>query len=206
MYTRVTRVKAGPDGIDRAIETFEQKVVPGLRSQPGYLGAVLIVYRGAGEASGITLWESLDALNATEAFNVDLRRQVTAGGAAHILDTDRYERVIQEISGELKTPYYVRSNELYIQPDKIEALIGFMRDRVPSITSQKGCRVLAMNVNRMTGRCLLTTAWATAEDREASEAAVSGMRKEAGDLAGSQPTVRLGEVVFAEVRQPVKPT
>jgi heme-degrading monooxygenase HmoA len=206
MYTRVTSVKAGPDGIDKATAAFEQNVVPGLRSQRGYQGAVLILYREAGEATGITMWDSLEALNASEAFNMELRRQVTASGAARILDVDRYETVIQEIIGEPKTPHYVRSNELYIQPDKIEALIGFMRDRVQAITSQKGCNALVMNVNRMTGHCVLNSAWATAEDREASETAVSGVRKEAGELAGSQPTVRVGEVPFAELRQPVKPT
>ncbi|HYZ00573.1 MAG TPA: hypothetical protein VFA92_03685, partial [Candidatus Binatia bacterium] len=164
------------------------------------------LYREAGEATGITMWESLDALNASEAFNVGLRSQVTESGAAHVVDVDRYDTVIQEIVGEPKTPHYVRSNELYVQPDKIEALIGFMRDRVQAITSQKGCNALVMNVNRMTGHCVLNSAWATAEDREASETAVSGVRKEAGELAGSQPTVRVGEVPFAELRQPVKPT
>jgi hypothetical protein len=58
----------------------------------------------------------------------------------------------------------------------------------------------------MTGRCILRSVWQTAEDREASEAGVSGLRKEVADLAGHEPTVKLGEAAFIEIRQPVRPS
>lgn len=79
-----------------------------------------------------------------------------------------------------------------------------MREQVAAITSQKGCRAVLMGVNRMTGHSFVNSVWATEEDREASEGRVSGMRQGAGSLAGAEPAVRLGEVVFVEMRQPVK--
>ena len=94
-----------------------------------------------------------------------------------VLDVERYEMVIEQAAGESRTPDYVRVNDLCVEPDRIDALVAFLRERVPSITSQRGCRALLMGVNRMTGRCFVSTVWATAEDRLASEAAVIGLRQ-----------------------------
>ena len=204
MYLRVANVKAAPEEIDKAIGAFEQQVVPGARTQPGYMGAALIVDRQTGEAAGITRWESLEALNASERFTLEARRQIVASGVANILDVDRYEMVIEEALGEASAPGYIRINEFYMQPDRIDALTAFMRERVAGITSQKGCRAVLMGVNRMTGHSFVNSVWATADDRQASEAGVSGLRQEAGSLAGAEPAVRLGEVAFVEMRQPVK--
>ena len=205
MYVRVVSIRAGGDGIDRVGAAFEQHVVPPARTQPGYMGAALVVYRQTGEATGLTRWETLGALNATEQSTLETRRHLTANQVEDILDVDRYEMVIEQATAEARAPAYVRVNELYVDPGRIDALVAFMRERVPSITSQPGCRALLMGVNRMTGRCFVNTVWATAEDRQASEAAVSGIRQEAGSLVGAEPAVSLGEVVFVEIRQPVKP-
>jgi hypothetical protein len=53
----------------------------------------------------------------------------------------------------------------------------------------------------MTGRCLANSIWETASDRGASEAAIAGSRREAGEVAGAQPTVTLAEVAFVEMKQ-----
>lgn len=205
MYVRVVDVRAGADGIARLEAAFAEHVVAAARTQPGYLGAALILRRHTGEATSVTRWGSLDALNATEQLTVETRRQLTATRIADVLDVDRYELVIQEAHGEVRVPAYIRGNELYTRPDGIDALVAFVRERVPAITRRRGCRSLLMGVNRMTGRCFVSSVWATAEDRQAGEAAFDGIREQSGAPTGTEPTVSLGEVVFVELERPVEP-
>ena len=204
MYARVTSVKLAPDKLEQGIATFEQRVVPGARQQAGYAGAALIVNRETGESSGIFYWDSLESLNGSEQETTQRRTEVTGSLGAAVLDVDRFEMVIFEraaAAGEPKSGTFARLNELYAQPAKIEELIAFMRRSASSVLQQQGCRALLMGVNRMTGRSVVTSVWETAADREASEAAVTGLRKEAGELAGQQPTVTVGEIAFVELKQ-----
>jgi heme-degrading monooxygenase HmoA len=203
MYVRITSVKSAPDRIEQGIANFEQQVVPAVRQQPGYAGAALLVNRDTGEAAGVTYWESLDALNASEEMGIQARSQAAGSMEADVLDVDRFEMVIAErVAGEAKSHTFARVNQLYAQPGRIDELIAFMRDNAASVIQQKGCRALLMGVNRMTGRCFVNSIWESAADREASEAAVTGLRKKAGEVAGGQARVTLGEVAFVELKQP----
>jgi len=204
MYVRVTSVRSAPDKLEQGIAAFEQQVVTAIRQQPGYMGAVLSVNRDTGEASGITYWDTLDALNASEQLSTRRRVEATGGVGAAVMDVDRFEVVImQRAAGvtEARSGTVVRMNELYARPENADAAIAFMRERASVVLEQKGCRAIVMGVNRMTGRSFVTSVWETAADREASEAAVAGLRKEAGEVAGGQATVTLGEVAFAELKQ-----
>jgi heme-degrading monooxygenase HmoA len=203
MYVRITGVKSTPDRIEQGIANFEQQVVPAVRQQPGYMGAALLVNRDTGDATGVTYWESLDALNASEEMGIQARTQAAGSMEAEVLDVDRFEMVIAErLAGEAKSHTFARANQLYAQPGRIDELIAFMRDNAASVMQQKGCRALLMGVNRMTGRCFVNSIWESAADREASEAAVTGLRKKAGEVAGGQASVTLGEVAFVELKQP----
>jgi hypothetical protein len=104
-------------------------------------------------------------------------------------------------AGEPRSGTFARPNELYAQPAKVDELISFMRRSTSSVLQQQGCRALVMGVNRMTGRSMVTSVRETAADREASEAAVTGLRKEAGELAGGGPSVALREIAFVELKQ-----
>jgi heme-degrading monooxygenase HmoA len=204
MYVRIASVKLPRDRLEQGITTFEQQVVPTARQQAGYAGAALILNRETGEASGVTYWDSLGSLNASEQQTTRRRAEVTGSIGAAVLDVERFEVAIFERSaaaGEPRSGTFARVNELYAQPAKADELIAFMRRSASSVLQQQGCRALVMGVNRMTGRSFVTSIWETAADREASEGAVTGLRKEAGEVAGGQPTVTLGEIAFVELTQ-----
>jgi quinol monooxygenase YgiN len=67
MYARVTTVQLAPDKVDEAIRIYQESVIPAAQQQQGYRSTLLVTDRASGKGMAITVWESLDALNASEA-------------------------------------------------------------------------------------------------------------------------------------------
>jgi len=57
-----------------------------------------------------------------------------------------------------------------------------------------GCIGLSMLVDRDSGRCIVTTAWATEEAMHASEAGVRASRERAAEIFGGMPEVAMYEI------------
>ncbi len=204
MYGRMTRIQIPPDAIEKGIAFFKENVVPNARSTSGNGGAVLLVDRKAGAAIGITLWETTQALNASEQFGISSRTQSAAATGGSIVTVDRYEQVIADRPQPPKAAgTFVRLNSLAGTPDRIDNVINFMQKQVlPVLQAQKGYRAAVMNVDRMTGRSTVSTVWDTMADLEASEPSVSGLRRDAADAAGaSDVKVEIFETAFAEIKQ-----
>lgn len=204
MYVRGTAVKTAPEKLNATIANFEQAVVPGLRKLPGYLGATLSVDRQTGEGIAVTIWESLAAMNAAEQAATQARRQSAEATGGQIVDVDRFEvTAMHRAPGATPGPGFARLNSFYGDLDKIPGSVEFVTSKViPLVSQQKGFRSLISGVNRMTGRAFLTTSWATAADRDATESGVSATRQEAARVAGAEHLeVRPLEIVFSEVKQ-----
>ncbi len=204
MYGRMTRIQTTPDAVEKGIAFFKETVVPGAKSTPGNAGAVLLVDRKKGTAVGITLWETAQALNASEQFGISSRTQSAAATGGSIVNVHRYEQVIADRPQPPKAGAFVRLNTVAGTPDKIENAIKFIQKQVlPALQSQKGYRALMMNVDRTTGWSTVSTVWDTQADLEASESKVSSLRRDAADAAGaSDVKVEIFETAFAEIKQP----
>lgn len=206
MFARVTTVRIDPARVEQAIASFKERVAPMARSAPGYAGIALLVDRDTGEGFGVTYWDSVADLNAAEQLGQEGRRQTTETVGAEVVDVDRFEMVLINRAAEPSAPVFSRVNQLYADPQRIDETIAFLRDRaLPTLSALKGYRSLLMGVNRMTGRCVVTSNWATTEDRAASEAAVVDWRRQAATIAGAKDVeVRLLEVPFVEIKQPTR--
>ncbi len=205
MYTRATRVQSPPDGIEKGIAYFKEKVVPAAKAAPGNAGAVLLVARKTGSAVGITLWETAQALSASEQMGITSRTQSAAAMGGSIVNVERFEQVIQDRAQPPKAGVFVRFNTVAGTPQRIDNAIKFMEKQLPVVRAQKGYRALLMNVDRMTGRSTVATVWDTLADLEASEPKVSGLRRDAADAAGATDVkVEIFEAAFAEVKQTTK--
>ena len=80
---------------------------------------------------------------------------------------------------------YARSTTIKGDPAAIDSLIAFVRDEVmPAITAMDGSVGMSLLVDRDTGRCIATSSWETEEARNASFAALSGMRSKGADILG----------------------
>lgn len=205
MYIRATRVQSPPDAIEKGIAYFKEKVVPAAKAAAGNGGAVLLVDRKTGSGVGITLWETAQALSASEQMGITSRTQSAAAMGGSIVNVERFEQVIEDRAQPPKAGVFVRLNTLAGTPQRIDNAIKFMEKQLPVVRAQKGYRALLMNVDRMTGRSTVATVWDTLADLEASEPKVSGLRRDAADAAGATDVkVEIFEAAFAEVKQTTK--
>ena len=205
MFVRLTRVQNQLDRLDDGIANYQQQLLPRARDLPGFEGAVLLVDRTSGAGVSVTYWESEEALRASEQGAETLRTQASQTTGATVRDIDRFELVLVERTAPPQANTFVRINDVRSTPDKMDPMIQFAREQVlPTIRNQPGCRAGILGVNRQSGRMFLASVWATAADREASEAAVREQRRQGGQIAGTdQVQVELYEVAVAEVSQAV---
>ena len=184
MFIRATRIQTPPDKVDAAIANFKQQVLPAARSAPGNAGAALLVNRETGVGIGITYWDSAKALATNEQMGIKTRTATP------------------------KADTFIRINTLNADPDKVDALTVFVRNKVlPVLKPLKGFRSVIMGVDRQTGRSTVATTWDTLADLKASEDRISALRKESAKAAGVTSAdgveVEIFEVPAIEVTQAV---
>jgi heme-degrading monooxygenase HmoA len=66
MFARVTTVYIKPDRVDKAIEIFNNSIIPAAREQDGYQGANVLVDRESGKGIVITFWKTEEKAIANE--------------------------------------------------------------------------------------------------------------------------------------------
>lgn len=89
MHARVSRF--GGSGGPGASRPSAEDVLPTLRSMDGFRGLISLVDQAGGDAMTITLWESEDAMGATEAKADEMRRQMADAAGDEIRGVERYE-------------------------------------------------------------------------------------------------------------------
>jgi heme-degrading monooxygenase HmoA len=90
---------------------------------------------------------------------------------------------------------YARTNTVMADPKAIDEGIANVRDEVmPLVQGMDGFIGLSMLADRDSGRCIVTTAWATEEAMHASEQGVRASREKAGQIFGGMPEVKEYEI------------
>ena len=88
---------ADPARKDEVIEWVRERVLPTLESQDGFAGYIGLYDSDRQMAGGITLWESPDALRASEEQANQLRQRAAEGAASRIVGIERYEVALAEL-------------------------------------------------------------------------------------------------------------
>lgn len=65
MYARTIKAALVPGRADDAIRTYEEKVLPLLQQQRGYVRSTMLIDRQKNEAMTITIWDSKEEATAT---------------------------------------------------------------------------------------------------------------------------------------------
>ncbi len=92
---------------------------------------------------------------------------------------------------------YARSTTVMGDPGNIDAGIAYVRDEVmPALTGMDGCVGMSMLVNRTSGRCIVTSSWATEDAMQATTQMVSSLRTRAAEILGGPQYVDVWEVAI----------
>jgi quinol monooxygenase YgiN len=90
---------------------------------------------------------------------------------------------------------YARSTTFKDRPEAIDDAISMVQAEVmPAVQDMAGCVGLSMLVDRSSGSCIVTTAWASWPDLESSAPRVAPMRDRAHRLFGTRPEIRVWEI------------
>ena len=100
MFARVTTIgEAPPERLDDMTHEIREHVLPALRQQDGFSGFLVLLERASGKVLGLTLWESEQAMNATEEAAYWLRVFSAEAAGGMITEVERYEVIISEVKG-----------------------------------------------------------------------------------------------------------
>ena len=97
MYARVTTLEGPPDKIDDATRHVREQTLPQLQQMDGFEGFVTLVDRQSGKQLAVALWESEEALRATEEAVSSVRSGVAEAAGATVAGVERYEVAVFEV-------------------------------------------------------------------------------------------------------------
>ena len=95
MFARVTTFQGSPDRIDEAARRLQEQAVPFARQLSGFKNACWLADRQTGQVLVVTLWESAEAMRASEAQIEPRRKEIAAALGATIQGTAEYEVIAQ---------------------------------------------------------------------------------------------------------------
>jgi heme-degrading monooxygenase HmoA len=201
MFTRITWATVAPDKIDdlvAAVQTAKQSI----SQHDGYRGTALLVNRTTGGAAAITYWETAGAMLASEETASQARATTQSSvNALRITEIDRLEMVIEERLVPPQPGGFLRVNDTRADPTKLDAAVAALRDVLPVLKAQPGLRAVIVGVNRETGRIIASSAWNSAAERDASDAAIAPQREKVRQSANAESVkVELYESVLLELK------
>ena len=100
MYARVTSAELTPENVETFVSMIRDQVIPRVQGMPGFKGGYWLVDRSTGKGLGVTLFESEEALDATEDQATRLRDEVSRGSGLPVPSFRRYEVVASIGSAE----------------------------------------------------------------------------------------------------------
>jgi hypothetical protein len=90
---------------------------------------------------------------------------------------------------------HARSTTIRAHPESLDAGIALIRDEImPEVLDLEGCVGMSMLVDRMTGYCIITTAWQSEEAMNATAQRVQPLRERVADVLGGRPQVDVWEI------------
>ena len=92
MFARIGSWQGTPDELDRWISRAREHVKPAIRQDPGLEAVYWLVDREAGKGLIVTLWESQEAMVASEQARLQ-RQTATSAATGASVTTERYEVV-----------------------------------------------------------------------------------------------------------------
>ena len=96
MHARVSTLEGSPDKMDEATRQVREEALPQLRQMDGFKGFVALGDRQSGKLVGISLWESEEAMRATEEAVSSSRSEAAEAAGGSVAGVERYEVAVFE--------------------------------------------------------------------------------------------------------------
>jgi hypothetical protein len=96
---------------------------------------------------------------------------------------------------------YAKSVTYQARPETIDEGVAYVRDEaMPALTAMDGWTGLSMISDRESGRCIITTAWSTKEERDASDQLMMAKRERGAEIFGAEPSVDVWDIAVVHHR------
>ena len=95
MFARVTTAQGSPDQLDQAVRYIQEQIIPAARQQRGFQGSYWLVDRQSGKVVAVALWESEEAMRASEGAMEQSRSQSAQDLGVTMQSVERYEVIAQ---------------------------------------------------------------------------------------------------------------
>jgi heme-degrading monooxygenase HmoA len=93
MHARVTRLEGSPDRVDTGIKMINEQIIPEAKKISGFAGGYWCIDRSTGKGVSLTLWESEEAMKASEDRAAQMRKDAADEMGAADMMVERYEVV-----------------------------------------------------------------------------------------------------------------
>jgi heme-degrading monooxygenase HmoA len=97
VYARVSTFEGSPEQIDEGLRYLREEILPTGKEDPGFKGPIALGDRQSGKMLSITLWESEEAMRATEQDANQLRSAWAQTSGQEIASVERYEVGLFEV-------------------------------------------------------------------------------------------------------------
>jgi heme-degrading monooxygenase HmoA len=97
MHARMTTMEGSSERLAEGLREIREDVLPQLQQQDGFKGFVVFDNRQSGELIGFSLWESEQAMQASEEVGERTRRESAETMSDTIAGVERYEVALFEV-------------------------------------------------------------------------------------------------------------
>jgi heme-degrading monooxygenase HmoA len=96
VFGRMTTLEGAPESIDEGVRALREQVFPGAKAMDGFKGLIGLADRSTGKMMAVTLWETEEAMKASEEGADQLRVSTADATAARIALVERLEVIFDE--------------------------------------------------------------------------------------------------------------
>jgi quinol monooxygenase YgiN len=100
VVSRVNFLQAAPERIEDVARVVRDIVHPGIREEGGYAGYIVLGDRETGKALGVTLWESDEAREASDATARQIRPRVEQETGGTMRAVESYEVLFFDVPAD----------------------------------------------------------------------------------------------------------
>ena len=98
MHGRITFLEGSPEQLEEGIEFVRSTILPAARELEGFRGILSLSDRASGKGLTITLWETEEAMRASEERANQMRDEAARALGGAIAGVERYEVTLSEMT------------------------------------------------------------------------------------------------------------